>query len=230
MTVAPMAPVMRPVPPPPPRPPVMDQPNYYRLPNTPTGEVPVRVALLLPLSSPSAENRAVAQALERAAELAIFDAKAPGLLLMPRDDGGTPEKAIAAATKAISDGAEIIVGPLFAPSVTAIGPVARSKHVPVIAFSSDRSVGGPGVYLLSFQPETEVNRIVSYAVQSGHSSFAALIPNSAYGDKVSGAFSDSVMRAGGRIAGLERFGERAELVGPAAQASMKSGADAILIA
>jgi branched-chain amino acid transport system substrate-binding protein len=230
MTVAPMAPVMRPVPPPPPRPPVMDQPNYYRLPNTPTGEVPVRVALLLPLSSPSAENRAVAQALERAAELAIFDAKAPGLLLMPRDDGGTPEKAIAAATKAISDGAEIIVGPLFAPSVTAIGPVARAKHVPVIAFSSDRSVGGPGVYLLSFQPETEVNRIVSYAVQSGHSSFAALIPNSAYGDKVSGAFSDSVMRAGGRIAGLERFGERAELVGPAAQASLKSGADAILIA
>ena len=34
---------------------------------------------------------------------------------MPRDDGGTPEKAVAAATKAISDGAEVIVGPLFAP-------------------------------------------------------------------------------------------------------------------
>ncbi len=227
---APMAPLMRPVPPPPPKPPVMDQPNFYRLRNTSSGEVPARVALLLPLSSPSAENRAVAQALERAAELAIFDAKTPRILLMPRDDGGTPEKAVAAATKAISDGAEIIVGPLFASSVTAIAPVARAKHVPVIAFSSDRAVGGAGVFLLSFQPETEVNRIVSYAVQSGHSNFAALIPNSAYGDKVSGAFGDSVMRAGGRIAGLERFAERPEVVGPAAQASVKTGADAILIA
>jgi branched-chain amino acid transport system substrate-binding protein len=227
---APMAPMMAPTPPSPPRPVVMDQPNFYRLRNTPSGEIPARVALLLPLSSPSAENRAVAQALERAAELAIFDAKGSAILLMPRDDGGTPEKAIAAATKAINDGAEIIIGPLFASSVTAIGPVARASHVPVIAFSSDRSVGGSGVYLLSFQPETEVNRIIGYAVQSGHNNFAALIPNSPYGDKVTGAFTNSVLRAGGRVAALERFNERAELVGPAAQAAMKSGADAILIA
>src|SRR5690348_348761 len=151
----PMAAMMAP-PPPPPRPAPMDQPNFYRLRNTPMGQIPARVALLLPLSSPSADNRAVAQALEHAAELAIFDAKNPAILLMPRDDGGTPEKAIAAATKAINDGAEIIVGPLFATSVTAIAPLARTKRVPVIAFSSDRSVGGNGVYLLSFQPESEV--------------------------------------------------------------------------
>jgi ABC-type branched-subunit amino acid transport system substrate-binding protein len=224
-----MAAMMAP-PPPPPRPAPMDQPNFYRLRNTPMGQIPARVALLLPLSSPSADNRAVAQALEHAAELAIFDAKNPAILLMPRDDGGTPEKAIAAATKAINDGAEIIVGPLFATSVTAIAPLARAKRVPVIAFSSDRSVGGNGVYLLSFQPETEVARIVSYAVGSGHSDFAALIPNSAYGERINNAFRDSVTRSGGRIGGIERFGERPELIGPAAQASVKSGADAVLIA
>src|SRR5579871_2748882 len=142
-------------PPPPARPAPMDQPNFYRLRNMPPGEIPARVALLLPLSSPSADNRAVANALEHAAELAIFDAKNPAVLLMPRDDGGTPEKAAAAAAKAINDGAEIIVGPLFAASVTAVAPIARAKHIPVVAFSSDRSVGGNGVYLLSFQPETE---------------------------------------------------------------------------
>ena len=208
----------------------MDQPGFYRLRNTPNSDVPARVALLLPLSSPVAGNRAVAAALENAAELAIFDAKNPRILLMPRDDGGTPEKAVAAATKAINDGAEIIVGPLFATSVSAIAPVARAHHVPVVAFSSDRSVGGSGVYLLSFQPETEVSRIVSYAIQSGHSNFAALIPNSPYGDKVNGAFRDSVMRAGGRIADVERFAERPELIGPATEQAVKSGADAVLIA
>lgn len=217
-------------PPPPPTPSRIEQPNYYRLRNTPSGTVPARVALLLPLSSPSAETRALAEALEKAAELAVFDAKSDEILLMPRDDGGTPEKAAAAAAKAIDDGAEIIIGPLFAQSVTAVGPVARAKHVPVVAFSSDRSVGGNGVYLLSFQPETEVNRIITYAAQTGHSSFAGLVPKTAYGDKVAGAFRDTVVRVGGRVADLESFTEKPELVGPAAGAAAQSGADAILIA
>src|SRR4051812_2956407 len=107
-------------PPPPPPPARLDQPNFYRLRNMTAGGIPARVALLLPLSSPSAETRSVAEALERAAELAVFDSKAGDILLMPRDDGGTPEKAAAAAAKAINDGAEIIIGPLFAQSVTAV--------------------------------------------------------------------------------------------------------------
>src|SRR5579863_3240580 len=78
---APMTAMVRP-PPPPPQPAEMDQPNYYRLRNTPAGQIPARVALLLPLSSPSAENRAIAQALEHAAELAVFDAKSSNILLM----------------------------------------------------------------------------------------------------------------------------------------------------
>ena len=225
---APMVAIEMP-PPPPPAPAPMDQLNFYRLRNTPQTGVPARVALLLPLSGLSADAQAVAQALGHAAELAVFDAKSPAILLMPRDDGGTPENAIAAANKAISDGAEIIIGPLLAPQVAAIAPIARAKHIPVIAFSSDRSVGGNGVYLLSFQPEIEVTRIISFAIQSGHSNFAALTPNSAYGDKVTGAFRDEVMRGGGRVADVERFNESPELVGPAAQASVKSGADAVLI-
>ena len=219
------------VPPPPPPPPCarFEQPNYYRLPNMPAGAVPARVALLLPLSSPSAQTRALAEALEKAAELAVFDSKSADILLMPRDDGGTPEKAAAAAAKAIGEGAEIIIGPLFAPNVTAIAPVARAGKVPVIALSSDRSVGGNGVYLLSFQLETEVNRIVSYAVTAGHSSFAGLVPKNAYGDKVAQSLRDTVARVGGRIAGIESFEEKPELLGPPARAAAQSGADAVLI-
>ena len=213
-------------PPPPSR---VERPNYYRLRNTPAGVVPARVALLLPLSSPSAETRAVAEALEKAAELAVFDSKNRGILLMPRDDGGTPERAAAAAAKAISDGAEIIIGPLFAQSVTAVAPVARAQKVPVIALSSDRSVGGDGVYLLSFQPETEVNRIVSYAVGTGRSNFTALVPRTAYGDKVAEAFRIAVARAGRRVAAVQSFDPRPEAVNAPARSAAQSGADAILI-
>jgi branched-chain amino acid transport system substrate-binding protein len=226
----PEAPPPEVVAPPPPRAPArMEEPNYYRLRGTPSGIVPARVALLLPFSSPSAENRALAEALEKSAELALLDSKNANLLLMPRDDGGTPEKAAAAAEKAIDDGAEIIIGPLFAQAVTAVAPIARAHHVPVIGLSSDRSVGGDGVYLLSFQPETEVNRIVAYAASHGHTSFAALVPRSAYGEKVEEAFRNAVMRVGGAVAAIEDFDERPELVGEPARMTARSGADAILI-
>lgn len=239
-----MAPVAAPPPPPPPPPtPVAmaaptptpaapsrtDQPNFYRLRNTASGATPARVALLLPLSGGTAESRAVAEAMERAAELAVFDSKNTDILLMPRDDGGTPEKAAAAAAKAIQDGAEIIIGPLFAQSVTAVAPIARAGKVPMVAFSSDRSVGGNGTYLLSFQPETEVNRIVSYAVKTGHASFSALIPKTAYGQKVEAAFRQSVTRSGARIAAVQPFDERPQAVVEPTKAVAQAGADAVLI-
>ena len=149
---------------------------------------------------------------------------------MPRDDGGSPEMAALAASNAINDGAEIILGPLFAQAVSAVAPVARAQGVPVIAFSSDRSVGGDGVYLLSFQPEDEVARIVSYAARHGHSNFAALVPANAYGGKVEKAFRESVADQRGKVVDVERFEQKPELVGTPAQAVAASSPDAILVA
>ncbi|MEE8438470.1 MAG: ABC transporter substrate-binding protein, partial [Micropepsaceae bacterium] len=172
--------VSAPPPPPPPPPPIVeappppafvppprsDQPNYFRLRSTPVDDTPVRIALLLPFTNPSPETRALANALQRAAELALFDSGNSDIILMPRDDGGSPELAVQATRQAINDGAEIILGPLFAQLAVAVGPVARAQGVPVISFSSDRDVGGNGVFLLSFQPESEVARIISYAARS----------------------------------------------------------------
>jgi ABC-type branched-subunit amino acid transport system substrate-binding protein len=206
-----------------------EQPNYFRLRNTPRGVTPVRVAMLLPFTNPSADTRGVAQALQRAAEMALFDSRNANIILLPRDDGGSPERAAAAAAQAIDDGAEIILGPLFAQSAAAVRPVARRLGVPVIAFSTDRSVGGDGVYLLSFQPETEVQRIVSYAARNGHSNFAALVPQSAYGDLVADAFRDTVMRSGGRVTTVQVYPARAEALAAPARQVAASQPDAVLI-
>ena len=69
-----------------------------------------------------------------------------------KDDAGTPQGAQLGAQQAIAEGAEIIIGPLFAQSVSAVGAVARASNIPVIAFSTDASVAARGVYLLSFLP------------------------------------------------------------------------------
>src|SRR5882757_265366 len=105
----------------------------------------------------------------------------------------------------LRNAAEIILGPLFAQSVSAAGQVARQRGVPLIAYSTDASVAAPGVHLLSFLPETEVDRVIGYAIQQGKKSFAALIPDNAYGTVTQAAFQQAVARGGGRVVAMERY-------------------------
>lgn len=164
----------------------------------------VRVALILPLSAQGNAGIA-AQSMRNAAEMALAEFKSHNVQLLVKDDGGSPQGARAAAEQAIGEGAEIIVGPLFAQSVSAVGQVARSRNIPVIAFSTDASVAARGVYLLSFLPETDVRRIVEFAISRGKRSFGALLPDNAYGTVVEAAFQQEVARRGGRVVVLEKY-------------------------
>jgi branched-chain amino acid transport system substrate-binding protein len=201
------------------------------------GSGEVRVGLILPLSAQG--NAGVAAlSMKNAAELALAEFKQPNIQLLVKDDGGTPQGAQAAAQQALAEGAEIIIGPLFAQSVTAVGAVARSRNIPVIAFSTDASVAARGVYLLSFLPESDVRRIVDYAISRGKRSFAALLPDNAYGAVVEAAFQQEVSRRGGRVLALEKYpldpGKMAEPIRRVAQAAKQvdsifipDGADAV---
>ncbi|HXM00909.1 MAG TPA: penicillin-binding protein activator [Rhizomicrobium sp.] len=206
-----------------------DQPDFLRLPNTPAG-TPVRVGILLPFSNGSAATRALAQSMLKAAELALFDAKNPNIILVSADEGGTPDAAAQGARNLLAQGAEIIIGPLFAQSVNAVAPIARDRAVPVISFSTDRSVAGDGVYLLSFQPENEVKRVVDFAAAQGRMNFAALVPQSTYGDRVAKAFQDEVTARGGKITDIEHFAATPDGIAGPAKAAAASNPDAILIA
>ena len=170
--------------------------------NIGTGQV--RVALILPLSAPGNAG-AAALAMKNAAEMALAEFKNPNIQLLVKDDAGNPQNAQAAAQQAIGEGAEIIVGPLFAQAVNAVGVVARQRSIPVIAFSTDASVATRGVYLLSFLPEIDVHRIVDYQISRGKRSFAALLPDNAYGTVVQAALQQDVASRGGRLLTLEKY-------------------------
>jgi ABC-type branched-subunit amino acid transport system substrate-binding protein len=165
---------------------------------------PLKVAILVPLSS-QGQPGLIAKSLKQAAELALFERDIPNLQLLVKDDLGTPDGAKAAAEDVLKRGATLILGPLFAKSVAAVGPLARKAGVPVVAFSNDRQVAGNGVYLLSFQPGPEVQRIVAYAAGRGRRRFAALIPQDNFGKAVVAAFRDAVARAGGSVAAVETY-------------------------
>ncbi|QDG75209.1 penicillin-binding protein activator [Labrenzia sp. PHM005] len=164
----------------------------------------VRVGLLLPLSS-SGGNSAIGTVFKNSAALALQNFPNSDVQLLVKDTGGTAEGGRAAAQKAISEGAELLLGPVFAPAVSGAGAAARASGVPVIAFSTDTSVASRGIYLLSFLPESDVRRIIGYASSQQKRSFAALLPNDSYGGVVEAAFRQEVGRAGGRIATIQRY-------------------------
>jgi branched-chain amino acid transport system substrate-binding protein len=194
------------------------------------GEGQVKVGLILPMSG-SGNAAVAAQSMRNAAELAIGEFNNPDIQLLLKDDGGSAAGASQAVQQSIEEGAEIILGPLFAQTVGPVGQAARARGIPVIAFSTDANVAARGVYLLSFLPESDVDRIIGYAANEGRRSFAALVPDNAYGTVVEAAFKQTVARRGGRVVALERYPlDKAQMQTPVRNVAQAAGrADAIFV-
>lgn len=193
-----------------------------------TGQV--KVGLILPLSA-SGNAGAAGQAMRNAAEMALAEFSDPNIQLLPKDDNGTGQGAQLAVQQAIDEGAQIVLGPLFAHSVTSAKPITRNRGVPMIAFSTDTNVAASGVFLLSFLPESDVDRVVAYAVAQGKRSFIGLVPSNAYGTVVEGEFKQAVARRGGQVMALEHYGEDRNKIGEAVRLAAQAAgrADALFI-
>lgn len=166
------------------------------------GSGTVKVALILPLSG---QGSALGAAMRNAAELAYEEFQQPDLQILVKDDRASPEGAREAVQAALAEGADLVLGPVFAANVQAAALPARNAGKPVIAFSTDAAVAARGVYLLSFLPQPEVDRIVDASVADGKRSFAALIPETAYGNAVEAQFREAVARKGARVVAIERY-------------------------
>jgi branched-chain amino acid transport system substrate-binding protein len=168
----------------------------------------VRVGVILSLSG--AGNAGVAaQSMRNAAELALSEFNNPNIQLIIKDDGGSAQGAQQAAQAAISEGAEIILGPLFSHAVAAAGQVTRTRSVPMIAFSTDSNVAARGIYLLSFQPENDIDRVISFAAARGKRSITGFVPDNAYGNVVEAAIKQFASSRGAKVNAVERYHQNA---------------------
>ncbi len=156
-----------------------------------------KVGLLLPLSGPRA---ALGQSMLRAAELALFDVADESFQLIIRDTKGTPGGAETAARGAIDAGANLLLGPVFSSSVTAVKPLAAGSALSLVAFSNNREVAEPGAYIMGLLPGEQVRRVVSYAARQGLRRFAVLAPRNAYGQVVVQALQQTAAESGGSFA------------------------------
>lgn len=183
------------------------------------------VALLAPLTG---EDAAVGQAITNAARLALADMnnRSIQLTIYNTAEGG----AASAATRALGNGARLILGPLLSDQVRAIAPIAREARVPVLAFSNDEAAAGNGTYILGFVPGQAVDRVVRHARQSGATRFAVLAPDSVYGQRASRAMLIAAPGVGGQVVAVERYTDLASGRAAARRLKARPGIDAILLA
>ena len=154
-----------------------------------------RVALLLPLGT---QNAKVAQDLKNAATMALFDTKSDNTIMQIYPTDGTYDSAKVKAKIAYKDGADVIVGPLFADEVKGVKS-AVGGDIPVVSFTTDPSAIGKDVYSIGFLMEQQIKRIVEYATEKGKTKFGIIVPNSESGKLIQEYFETYTPMYGAEI-------------------------------
>jgi len=162
-----------------------------------------RVAILLPLSGPRA---ALGQAVLDAAMLALFEVADGDFALRPYDTAGTADGAAAAAEKAVADGVKLVIGPVFSDAVRGGAPVVQNANVNIMAFSNNRDVAEPGVYLSGLLPESQINRVIGYAARRGVRRLGVLVPSGPFGARALDAALQAAANAGVELVRSREYG------------------------
>ncbi len=184
-----------------------------------------RVALLVPLSG---ENGAVGQSIANATTMALLDTNAENLRITTYD---TSAGAARAASRAIADGNQLILGPLGRDDVATVLAQARPAGIPLITFSNDSGVAAADVFVMGHIPEQSVERTVRFAIDQGARRFAALVPQGEYGERATAALRRTAERAGATVVAVETFNRgNTSIVSAATRLNATGGFDTVLIA
>jgi ABC-type branched-subunit amino acid transport system substrate-binding protein len=190
-------------------------------------DAPVRVALLVPRGA----DAALAQSLEDAARLAMVDLGSVQIDLRVYDDAGQPGRAAGQAVSAVNDGAQIILGPVFADSVRAVRSAVGASGVTVLAFSNNPSVAGGNVFILGNTFDMAARRLAAHAARQGKTRVLVVHERTEAGVLGRAAIERALASSRSSLAGSVAFDfSQAGVAGAApriAQAAQASDADAL---
>lgn len=166
---------------------------------------PVQVALLVPGGSGAGSDAFLAQNLENAARLAIADLNGPQIDLRVYNTGADPAQAATVARMAVNDGAQIILGPLFAEAANAVGVAVAGSNINVLAFSNNTSIAGGNVFILGQTFDTTARRLVQYASRQGVNRFMIAHGEDIGGEMGRDAIAAAVRQNGSQVVAVESY-------------------------
>ncbi len=194
---------------------------------------PVPVALLVPSGSGQAGDAALARSLENAARLAMNDLPNVQIDLRVYDTAGNAGTASVVAQQAVSDGAKIIIGPVYAQAANAAGLAVLNNNVNVLSFSNNTSIAGGNVYVLGPTFQNTANRLVNYAGSQGKTGTVIVHSNDAAGQlgqsAIANALNSSPVNNAGTV-GYDRSQQGVINAVPTVKATVdSSGADSVFL-
>ncbi len=152
----------------------------------------VQVAMLLPVSSGQGGDAVISRGLENAARMAAADLGGVTVNITVYDTAGQSAQAATVARQAVSDGADIIVGPLRSDAAAAVGVAVANSNVNVLSFSNNTEIAGGNVFVLGHTFQNTANRVIGYAARQGQTQLVVTHANTLAGQVA----RDAVVRAG----------------------------------
>lgn len=168
-------------------------------------KTPVQVAMLVPGGSGAGTDSLLATNLENAARLAISDLNGVKIDLRVYNTGADPLQAASVASRAVDDGAKIILGPLFGEAANAAGISVASRNVNVLAFSNNPTIAGGNVFILGATFQNTANHLVKYANRQGISRYMIVHGDDLQGQLGRDAIANAVRNFGAQVAGTESY-------------------------
>ncbi|WP_299152173.1 penicillin-binding protein activator [uncultured Tateyamaria sp.] len=162
---------------------------------------PIPVALLVPRGSGQGGDELLAQNLENAARLAIRDLNGVQIDLRVYGTAGNAQTAASQAAQAVNDGAQIILGPLYAEAANAAGVAVAAQNVNVLAFSNNTTIAGGNVFVLGSTFANTANRLVSYSKSQGRDRIVVVHAQDVAGQLGRNAIQQAISRNGATLAG-----------------------------
>ncbi|MDB5659817.1 MAG: ABC-type branched-chain amino acid transport system periplasmic component-like protein [Cypionkella sp.] len=194
----------------------------------------IQVALLVPAGSGQASDELLARSLQNATRMAISDLGGSAQVdLRVYNTAGQPAQAAAMASKAVAEGAQVILGPVFAQEANAAGVAVAGSGVNVLAFSNNPDIAGNNVFVLGPTFGNTASRLATYAVRQGKSQVMIVNDRNTAGEIGRAAIAQAVAAAGGTVVatGNYEFSQNGVVAAaPGIAASAKSsGAQAVFL-
>ena len=148
----------------------------------------------------------LAESLVQAAQLAIAelgDNAQINLRVYPT--AGNPETAVLAVRQAAEDNADIVLGPLFSNTTTAVSQEAALYGLKVLSFSNNPGVAGGNVYVLGISFQNTASQLIAHAARQGMSRFAVVAAQNQAGRLATGAVETAAVINGAKVVSVETY-------------------------
>jgi uncharacterized protein len=169
-------------------------------------KMPAQIALLLPNNDGLAAISAAIREGFFAAYYQDADTHAPRAAVRVYDSGGNAASAVKAYNQAVSEGAQLVVGPLTRTEVTGVLSQA-SLPVPVLALnhSDNKSLPAASASEFALMPEDEGAQAADHMADRGIHSAYVVISGDDFAKRAAAAFKAEFVAKGGQVAAMSQI-------------------------